>query len=219
MDSPADRRAFLTRLAAAGVAATGVGAALPGLAHGETAAGDWDDSWTARVRAAKHRVVFDAPDPADGLAFTQAWIYQQGYQDALGAAPADLARVIVLRHAGVVMALDDSLWAKYTIGEWQKIDDPATSKPAVRNPWATPTTGGQAGTSMAELRETGVIFLACNLALNRRIDQIAKRTGADAAALRTEVRAHLVPGVIVQPSGIYATARAQESGCVFMRST
>jgi hypothetical protein len=219
MDSSADRRAFLGRLAAAGLAAS-----LPTTAHGSPErgappAGEWDDEWTQRVRAAKHRAVFDAPDPADGLALTQAWIYQQGYQDALGAPPADLARVVVMRHHGVVVAFGDAMWAKYGIGEWQKIDDPATGKPAVRNPWATPWSGGQAGTSMAELRATGTIFLACSLALNRRADQLANRAGADPAAVRAELRSNLVPGVILQPSGVYATARAQEMGCVFMRST
>jgi hypothetical protein len=34
-----------------------------------------------------------------------------------------------------------------------------------------------------------------------------------------ELKANLVPGLILQPNGIYATMRAQEAGCAFMRST
>ena len=48
---------------------------------------------------------------------------------------------------------------------------------------------------------------------------IARQVSGDQAAIHAELRAGVVPGVIVQPSGIYATARAQEAGAVFMRST
>ena len=34
-----------------------------------------------------------------------------------------------------------------------------------------------------------------------------------------ELKANLVPGMILQPNGVYAVLRAQEAGCAFMRST
>jgi intracellular sulfur oxidation DsrE/DsrF family protein len=33
------------------------------------------------------------------------------------------------------------------------------------------------------------------------------------------LKANLIPGVILQPSGVYAAHRAQEAGCTYIRST
>jgi intracellular sulfur oxidation DsrE/DsrF family protein len=40
----------------------------------------------------------------------------------------------------------------------------------------------------------------------------------DRAALMEEFKANLLPGVILQPNGIYATMRAQQAGCVYIRA-
>jgi hypothetical protein len=48
--------------------------------------------------------------------------------------------------------------------------------------------------------------------------RLAKETKADLDAVRAEARAGLLRGVALQPSGVYATLRAQEVGCTFMRS-
>jgi hypothetical protein len=222
MDSSADRRGFLTRLAAAGVAASGVAAALPAVAHAGGQAGDWDDSWTARVRAARHKIVFDAPEPQDGLALGQAGRWRDGYQAALGAGGADVVPVVVLRHFATVLAFDDAIWSKYGVAEWRKIKHPTTGQLTSHNPFSRPHTDDErkeGGAFVEALIASGAIVLACNLAASALAGQMARLKQADAAAVQAEVRAGLVPGVILQPNGIYATARAQESGCVYMRST
>jgi hypothetical protein len=220
------RRTFLTSLAA--TAALG---ALPAPLAAEHATGPFDDSWTARVKAAAHKAVFDAPEANDGLALTQAWIYRRGFRDALGADGPQVVPVIVLRHQTAALALDDALWAKYQIGALRKIDDPTTKKPAERNPWSrTPAgtppdadlaaiLGGPVDPTLEGVIRSGGVVLVCNLALTRVAQSVAKKNNLDAAAVLAEFRAGLVPGVVVQPSGIYAAARAQEAGCVFMRST
>jgi intracellular sulfur oxidation DsrE/DsrF family protein len=219
MPNDSSRRDFLTTLAATAAGASLGAYARPLAAAPVDAPTTFDDSWTQKVAAAKHRAVFDSPEVSEGLAVGQAWLHREGYAAAIGAAPGDVASVVVFRHAGIVLAFDDALWEKYGIGEWKEIQDPATQKPAKRNPWARPGAGIDAGESVQELRERGGIVLACNLAMNRRAEQLAARAHADVEAVRAEVRAHLLPGVILQPSGVYAVARAQEVGCVFMRST
>jgi len=42
---------------------------------------------------------------------------------------------MVLRHDALPLALNDSVWAKYQLGEVFKIEDPDTKAPAVRNPF------------------------------------------------------------------------------------
>ena len=73
------RRDFLTALAATAAAGSLGTLATPTRAAAATSA-PFDDTWTERVRAAKHKAVFDAPDPSDGLALLQPWIYRRGFE-------------------------------------------------------------------------------------------------------------------------------------------
>ena len=228
MSHDSSRRDFLSALAA-GAAATSLGGLVRPAVAGAAVHAPFDDSWTTRVAAAKHKAVFDGPEPGDGLPLTQAWIYRRGYE-AMGAAPREVVPVVVLRHAAAGLALDDALWAKYKIGALRKIDDPDTKKPAERNPWSRTPAGksdadldailgpGVDATVEGVLRAGGVV-LVCNLALGRVSASIAKQNGLKPEDVHAELRAGVVPGVLPQPSGVYATARAQEAGCVFMRST
>ena len=237
--SETPRRDFLSQLAAAGLATAGLsamgGAALVAqpVAGAGSAAPKFDDSWTARVRGARHKAVFDAPEVQDGLGLWQAWLFRRGYREALGPAEAEATvPVVVIRHAATVLAMDDALWAKYKLGEMRKLNDPVTKKPAERNPFARPLPDapkpegtlatmleGQPEPNIQGLLKEGAIVLACNVALENMIGAMAKRSGQTAEAIRAETHAHLVPGVILQPSGVYAVLRAQEAGCVYLRST
>ena len=237
--SETPRRDFLSQLAAAGLATAGLsamgGAALVAqpVAGAGSAAPKFDDSWTARVRGARHKAVFDAPEVQDGLGLWQAWLFRRGYREALGPAEAEATvPVVVIRHAATVLAIDDALWAKYKLGEMRKLNDPVTKKPAERNPFARPLPDapkpegtlatmleGQPEPNIQGLLKEGAIVLACNVALENMIGAMAKRSGQTPEAIRAEAHAHLVPGVILQPSGVYAVLRAQEAGCVYLRST
>lgn len=230
------RRGFLARLASGTLALAGLaaasktaGAATRDFVPGGT--GDFDDRWTAKVKAAMHKAVFDSPDVSDGLALYQAWIFRAGYKAVLGDEAADVLPVVVLRHAGTVLAFDDALWAKHGLGELRKVTDPATRQPAVRNPWAraragepdtSPVTallGSGIDPTVEGLVKSGAVVLACDLALRNLARGLAARTKGDADAIAAELRAGVVPGVILQPSGVYASLRAQEVGASFMRST
>jgi hypothetical protein len=234
MASDRSRRDFLTTLAAT-AAASSVGALAAPLTAGAAPAAPaapsppFDDGWAERVRAAKHRMVFDAPEPNEGTALTQAWIHRRGFE-TMGAAARDIIAVVVFRHAAASLALDDALWAKYKLGALRKIDDPDTKQPAERNPWAR-TPAGKSNADLDAILGPGVdatvegvikaggVVLVCNLALGRVAQGIAKQNELPVAQVHEELRAGVVPGVLVQPSGIYAVARAQEAGCAFVRST
>jgi hypothetical protein len=55
--------------------------------------------------------------------------------------------------------------------------------------------------------------LACNLACQDIVEVIRPEAGGDAARARSMALRHLVPGIILQPSGVFAVNRAQEAGC------
>ena len=66
------------------------------------------------------------------------------------------------------------------------------------------------------LETAGGIALACNLAFGDVVEKFMKEDKLDAAAARQRATEHLVPGVILQPSGVFAVLRAQEAGCRYI---
>ncbi len=222
-DSGSPRRDFLAQLATAGAVITGV--TLAPLARAEAQAAStapFDDSWTRRVTAAKYKAVFDSPGVEDGLALVHATFFAQGYREQFDAKPSDIVPVVVLRHAGTPLALNDAMWQKYALGERTKVKDPLTKEDAVRNPFARREEKDglvSPEASIEALVASGAVVLACNKAAMRMAAQYAQKLNRDVEEVRAEFRAGLLPGVVYQPSGIYAVHRAQEVGCTFIKST
>ena len=221
-----DRRKFLTSMAtaAAAVAGSAYAAPLAAATLKGIVAQPFDDSWTRRVAAAKHRAVMDSPGIDDGLALVHSTFFMQGYREQLDVGASDVVAVVVLRHFATTLALNDELWKKYELGERSKVKDPATGKDALRNPFLHVTKGDKdplvpPDACIEALLAAGVILLACNKASMRLAGVVAKKFERDAEEVRAEFRAGIVPGVLLQPSGIYATLRAQDVGCAFIKST
>jgi hypothetical protein len=210
-----------TAIAAAGLSATEL------LAQGTPASapqGAWDMSWLDRVARAKHKQVFDAPGMAEGMALTNAVVWLNGYSEVYKTTDADMAAVLVFRHKGLPVVLGDDIWAQMTYAEDDKINDPATSAPTKRNPFLK-AAGGRGGASLMpggdleSLIARGVIVLACNLALMRQAGVFAKAAGITREQAQQKLIDSVVPGVIRMPSGVFATSRAEEAGCQFLRSS
>ena len=203
------RRNFLTDLAVGATGAVALTALTsdPALAAGVSpaaaAAAEWDLTWIDRLTG-KYRTVFDAPEVNEGTVFTNAQVFQMGFKEVYDATDADMQAVLVLRHRGVVMAFNDAMWEKYGLGAESKIPGAEKVNPFTRE--------------MANLKNRGAIFLACNLAASRRSREIAQRLGLNADEVKKELDANLIPGVIMQTSGVFATIRAQQAGCSFMKS-
>ena len=100
------------------------------------------------------------------------------------------------------MAFNDAMWTKYQLADRLKLKGPG-------NPYT-----GQ----MAALIANGSIFLACNLAATFYAGEIARTMSLDAATVLEDLKANFVPGVLLQPSGVFAVIRAQQAGCCFMKS-
>ena len=226
-----DRREFLGRIAAAASAVallSGAGCASPLAAGAQSLTATpssgraFDDTWTQRVSAAKHRAVFDSPGVEAGLALTHSVTYLTGYREMFP--DSEAVAVVVMRHMGTVLAMNDALWSRYELGEMVKLKDPSTDAMAKRNPFIHVDKSDKKALvepeeSLEALHARGVILLACNRALMGLGARLAEKFKRPVDEVRAEFRAGLVPGVVLQPSGIYAVARAQEAGCTFIKST
>lgn len=206
---------------------TGLDISNPGLgvaigAGGASQQPEWDLSWVTRIRG-RHRCVFDCAEIEDGAGFLRAMIWRAQYRQALGTDPGDLTMLAVIRHNAIPLAMTQEFWDRYEIGEAKRVKNPITEQATTRNPILLTADDGLPA-AFAELNYEGFtrangIALACNLAFNQCIATVAKADGVDQAEARKRAVAMLLPGVILQPSGVFAAIRAQEAGCTYLRSS
>ena len=204
-----ERRAFLGTLATT-AAVLGSGLAVPSSLEAMPAP-DGSDTWLNGLKGT-YKQVFDVykPDEGYGLAYAHTFLATQGPKPDAGA-------VVVLRHAGFPLALGDAVWKKYGIGKALGVVDPETKAPAVRNPFLKPKPGVLLADDMAidRLLARGVIFGACNVALNVLSGRFAAGAGVTAAEALKEWTAGIIPGITVIPSGVWGVNRAQVKGCTY----
>lgn len=62
----------------------------------------------------------------------------------------------------------------------------------------------------------GVLFCVCDMALTVYSAVVAGNTGQDAAAVKKDWVAGLLPNIQIVPSGVWAVNRAQEHGCSYI---
>ena len=217
------RRQFLGTMAT-GAAAFGLSSLVSPLAahagqHFSPSVHD-AEKWFKQIKG-KHRIVFDVPQPNGIFPFAWPRIFLVT-NAATGTPEKDSSVVVVLRHTAIPYAMEDRLWAKYNFGEVFKAEDPKTSKPSTRNPFWKPKQGdfnipgvGVVPIGINELQESGVLFCVCDMALTVYSGAVAQAKKLDAAELKKEWVAGLLPGIQVMPAGIWAINRAQEKGCSY----
>ena len=191
-------------------------------AHPAPLDGTWDLSWADRVEKAKFRAVFDSPDLSDGDALFRAVVWCQEYKEVYGTPRTEMAPVIVFRHRGVSLAMGDEYWKRFQIGKEKKILTPEGKKWAESNPITEPVT--DASVEMDDYNITDFIaqggtVLVCNLAFAMVVQRYKEALKLDSAAAREAAIKGLIPGVILQPSGIFAVLRAQEAGCKYIMAS
>lgn len=70
--------------------------------------------------------------------------------------------------------------------------------------------------SHSSLSWDGGVILACNWAFGIVVGGIQKQDKLDGDAARARAKELMIPGVILQPNGIFAVPRAQEAGCRYV---
>ena len=197
-------------------------AVLTAAAH-PVAAEEWDLSWTSRVTG-NHKAIFDVPAIESGYGVWRAGIVKKQYVSVLKAAPKDVAVVLVLRHDAIHLAMQQSYWDAFGIGKAKGVKHPATEQPTEKNPaLLTAANGGLPaqfdGLALDQFMANGGIVLGCALAFGEVVGAYQKRDNSDEAAAHRKALDALVPGVIMQPSGVFAAMRAQQVGCVYVRAS
>ena len=220
------RRSFLgaAALNAAAIAASpaAVLANIPSDLTPASKTDDWELAWPSKLTG-KYKAVFDNTEPESGYGVWRAAAWAGQYIEHVKAAPAELSPVIVLRHNAIILAMQQTFWDKYGIGARKKITHPLTGESTKKNPVlldekdGIPAPFNNAG--LQKQLDRGVVVLACNLALNDCADLIQHADKVDAAQAKKIAVGYLIPGVILQPSGVFAVTRAQESGASYVKAS
>jgi hypothetical protein len=213
-----DRRNFFARVVAGATALSGAPGLAEHLAALESAPASqrkWDNSWTERVTG-KYRAVFDVPEMAEGVGVFRANLWYANYEEMYGAPAEDLTPVIVIRHAGVPMLMNDDFWAQYGYREQFKDKLGEMAGKGAGNPFlTTPFMGKDYG--LTGLISRNCVILGCGLAFGGRIvSDVMKKDNLSRQDADAKARSFLLPGVALQPSGIFAVARAQDLGCSYV---
>lgn len=176
---------------------------------------DFDHGWLTRLTG-RHRIVFDVKILGDAVALRRARNYLDAVTLEHGANPDQVQAVLALHGAAAPIALNDAAWARYGLGERSRVNDPGTGTFATRNIFASETLGDPwTSVAVPALQRRGAIFLFCNNVLRFLSAQLARQRNEDVNAVRADLIASFLPGVVLVPAVVAATAMAQERGCAY----
>jgi intracellular sulfur oxidation DsrE/DsrF family protein len=174
------------------------------------------EDWFKKIKG-KHRIIYDAPEPHEGFPIIWSWVFYQT-NNQTGSTDSNLTAVVVLRHNGIPIAMEDRLWEKYKFGEVFKINDNNTKAPALRNPFFEPQGADfplPVIDGVKKLQARGALFCVCDLALTVYSEFVAQSLNQKQEDVKKDWISGLLPGVQVVPSGVWAVGRAQEKGCAY----
>ncbi len=173
----------------------------------------WETRWTERLTG-RVRAVFDVPEIESGYGVWRASVWARQYQDVFGVPANDLSTALVIRHNAIILAMQQSFWDTYGIGKRHSVTHPATLEPTDRNPALMGSGDGieglQVDFALGPFMQRGGVVLACNAALQDLVPMVQQVDGVSADEAGARVRRGLVPGVILQPSGVFAVMHAQQ---------
>ncbi len=228
------RRNFMGRLigaaAAAGLSVAGTRVA----AAQESGADDWIKDVTGT-----HRCLFDFPQHKNGFPLLHILnylnTYAQAYKTGAGQVGAVGTFYAVGSQSSIPLAFNDSIWAKYQLGAYTGLKD-ASGTVYTRNVFNQPTpkdlhllmqavdlpmipalAGAMPALGIESLQKMGVKFILCANALGIWCLELEARGKGHAAALETELRANVLPGVTIVPAMVIAIEKAQEAGIRYNR--
>lgn len=190
---------------------------------GAPRAEEFDMSWTAKLAGKKHKAAMDCAEHENGIGVIRSSMWENQYVSTLGAQRADIQTVLILRHNASVLGLTQAMWDKYGIGAQKGVKNPMTDKDTTQNPALLTAADGIpaniAGMLLRPFMERGGIVLVCHAALRNWSATVARKDGVSAEEALTRTLAGVIPGVVVQPSGIFAAVRAQQEGCAYVAAS
>jgi intracellular sulfur oxidation DsrE/DsrF family protein len=224
------RRSFVST-AAAGIAALGAFGSLPKEADAQLVwqANDWKIAEFEKLvkDPARIKQVYDVVQIDEGRFLSNVKNSLNGLRFSFNVPEHQIKIAAALHGPTNLMNYDDFIWEKYEVGAWLKVTDPATDKPAIRNPFYKSTVVNKSNTANVNDRDSvyqdtaietlqarGVQFLSCHTATEEQARALIKRNNwsKDPEEIVHDMLAHTLPGVLVVGSMVAAIALLQAEG-------
>jgi hypothetical protein len=178
---------------------------------------------------ARIKQLYDVVQIGDGKFLNNVKNSLNGLRFGFGIPERQIKIAVALHGPANMLNYDDYVWEKYQIGEWLKVTDSATGKPAVKNLfYAGKISLNQApaaknpdnqdsiyqDTSMQALQSRGAQFLSCHTALEEQVRVLISRNKLSQSPedIAKDMLAHTVPGTLVVASMVAAIALLQAEG-------
>ena len=144
-----------------------------------------------------------------------------GLQFGFNEPPSNIAMAFITHNTSNLLLYDDAAWTTYLLGDLYGVKDPrgatvqtnifAAARATSSSNDPNDVHGFYQDASVQVLQRRGVRFFLCNVALVQQAEEIvhagaAKQSPADVAQ---DLRDHLLPGVMLVPSGVSALAYLQ----------
>ena len=182
-----------------------------------SSAADWDMSWVKGLKG-ERKAVFDAPAPSEGDPILRSVVWGKQVNEVFGTPLERTSRVLVLRHHGIELAMNDAYWARFPVGsDYGFTNADGTSLPL--NPVRAPRDEVPMPYRMMTLeafQQSGGVVLACQLALQAYVAPRFASTGMSEETAMKAAQDAMLPGIVPQPSGIFAVSVAQDAGCSYV---
>lgn len=189
--------------------------------HSDWRSGEFDSLLKVSARA---KQVYDVRPIAEGKFLNNIKNSLNGFHFGFNIPVNQIKLVAALHGPSNMLNFDDSMWEKYRLGEWLKVDDPKTGKPTVRNIYfpKKPTTSTDTqdrgsiyqDTSIERLQDRGVKFLSCHTATEEQVhalvEQYALKTPVD--EIVKDLEAHTLQGVLIVPAMVATISLLQSEG-------
>lgn len=228
------RRGFLGRVLGASAAAT---LGVFGGRQAEAQQAD-ADAWIRSVTG-RNRALFDFPQHKNGVPLLHILNYLNTYREAYKSPAGQVGAVGTFYSIGtqssISLAFNDATWAKYKLGDYLGLKD-ASGKAYERNVFYRPTPNdlhlllsamqvphlsgfadAMPALGIDSLQKMGTTFLLCANALGGWCQELEARGKGKAADLDKDLRANLLPGVIIVPAMVIAIEKAQAAGIAYNR--
>ena len=227
------RRGFLGRMLGTAAAFTVASGEQPARAQ----QGGPDD-WIQGVKGT-HRCLFDFPQHKNGMPLLHILNYLNTYSAAYKTTPGQVGAVGTFYGIGgqssIPLAFNDVMWAKYGLGAYTGLKD-ASGKPHTRNVLYKPTTNDAnllmeavqsppipalapavPALGIESLQKMGTTFLLCANAFGGWCAELEARGKGKVADIEAELKANMLPGVIMVPAMVIAIEAAQRAGITYNR--
>lgn len=178
---------------------------------------------------ARIKQVYDIVQVGDGKFLNNIKNSFNGLQSGFAIPERQIKIAAALHGPANMLNYDDYVWEKYQIGEWLKVTDPESGKPAVKNVFYDSKVGLKQesaakdpddlnsiyqDTSIEALQSRGAQFLSCHTALEEQVRVLISRNKLSHSPedVVKDMLAHTVPGVLVVASMVAAIALLQAEG-------